>query len=408
MSTCHNQWPAPYSFEEQLKCAEAWEKANNKSLLKISDWNSAPSDIMVPHALIYQAINESLKSITRYAETAVLIDACGEMQQCLEEGYGVQFDEYARIHLFGNATQAIFGVMYGLKQAVSEPRALIIHPSYYSVQDSASQCGIPIFEMWRKKKEGFDIRLDLVEQFRRRHSVNILLLTDPVYSSGTCMNDAQWNHLIDYCWAHDIWLVVDMAFSGLSWTNANKVWIDRERLQRGNYRRVILIDSPTKRLFTNNLKIGLVFADLEIVDRLREFSDWHLGNLTGLQVEFARCLFRPENREGIETICIANANRAYANFQWLAAIVDESTLVSLVKPDSGFHALLFAQGTISRYVDAMKACQRLVTDLETLAIPTNDFFFDWDDEFGIRINLMCPPRKWEHVIKWIVANGIPI
>ena len=408
MSACHTRLPAPYSFEEQFELAEAWEKANNKCLLRVSDWNSDPSEVEVPYPLIHQAINESLKSITRYAETAVLVDACDEIQQDLKKGYGVPFSEHARIHLFGSATQAIFGVMYGLKHTVSEPRALIIHPSFYAVQDSASQCGIPIFETWRKKREGFEIKLELLEQFRCRHAVNVLILTDPVYSAGMCINEAEWNHLIDYSRTHDIWLVVDMAFSGLSWTESRKVWIDRERLLRGNYRKVILIDSPAKRLFTNNLKIGLVFADVEIVERLRDFSDYHLGNLTGLQVAFARSLFRPENRESIETICTINANHAQSNFQRLGTIIDGSPMVSLLRPDSGFHALLFARGTISRHVDAMNACLRLATDLETLAIPTNDFFFDWDDEFGIRVNLMYSPRKWEHVIKWLATFGMPV
>ena len=105
---------------------------------------------------------------------------------------------------------------------------------------------------------------------------------------------------------------------------------------------MILIDSPAKRLFTNNLKIGLVVADLKIVERLRDFSDWHLGNLTGLQVSFARNLFSPENRNDIETICTINANRACANFQQLETIVDGSKMVSLLRPDSGFYTLLFA------------------------------------------------------------------
>ena len=405
-SNCQSRHPAPYSFEVQFELAEVWEKANNKPLLRISDWNSDPNEVRVPYAIIRRAINEALGSTTRYAETAVLIETCDEIQQDLVKGYGISFDKNARIHLFGNATQAIFGVMYGLKQAMSEPRALIIHPSYYSVQDSASQCGIPIFEMWRKKREAFEINLEQLEQFRRQHAINIVILTDPVYSAGTYMNDVQWNDLINYCRTHDIWLVVDMAFSGLSWTDASKVWIDCGRLRRGSYRGVILIDSPAKRLFTNNLKIGLVVADLKIVERLRDFSDWHLGNLTGLQVSFARNLFSPENRNDIETICTINANRACANFQQLETIVDGSKMVSLLRPDSGFYTLLFARGIISRDVDAMKACHRLVTDLATLAIPTNDFFFDWDDEFGIRLNLMCSPRKWEHVIKYIAVHGI--
>lgn len=404
----HNQLPAFYSFEEQFEIAEVWAKENRKTLFKISDWNFDPSDVSIPHNLINEAISDSLKSTTHYAETSVLIDACKEIRHNLKTGYGVQFDTDSNIHLFGNATQAIFGVMYALKEAVNKPCALLIHPSYYSMQDSASQCGIQYFEMWRKKQDSFEIDFETIEQFRCKHKVNILVMTDPVYSAGSCMSVDQWSQLVDYCRLYDLWLVIDMAFSGLSWTDINNVWLDRDRLLRWDYRRVILIDSPAKRLFTNNLKIGLVFADIEIIEKLRDFTDWLLGNLTGLQVSFAKTLFKPENRESIETICSINVNRARKNYQRLEFIADGFQRIRLLKPEAGFHTLLFYRGVISRHVDAMKVCQSLVVDLGILPIPTNDFFFDHDDEFGIRLNLMCSPEKWEPVIKQIATYGIPV
>lgn len=403
-----NQLPAFYSFEEQFEIAEAWARSNNKSLFKISDWNFDPRDVSIPNNLIQEAINDSLHTTTQYAETSVLIEACKEIRNNLKVGYDVNFDTDSNIHLFGNATQAIFGVMYSLKEVVQSPLVLLIHPSYYSVQDSASQCGIQFFEMWRKKKNGFVIDLEIIEHYRRKHAINILVLTDPVYSAGTCMDTDQWYRLIDYCKVHEIWLVIDMAFSGLSWIDIDKVWLDRGRLLRWNYRRVILIDSPAKRLFTNNLKIGLVFADMEIIDKLRDFTDWLLGNLTGLQVSFAKTLFKPENRELVENLCKTNVNRAVTNYKKLENIVSDLQNLKLFKPDAGFHTLLFYRGALSRYVDAMKACQGMVEKLEILPIPTNDFFFDHDDEFGIRLNLMCSSEKWMPLIKQIDAYGIPV
>jgi aspartate/methionine/tyrosine aminotransferase len=104
---------------------------------------------------VQQAIIESMKSITHYAETISVVKACYQIQEDLKEVYGMQFDKQAHIYLFGNATQSIFCVMCALKQIVRRPSALVINPSYYSIKKSAKLFNIPVNEMWRKSRENF-------------------------------------------------------------------------------------------------------------------------------------------------------------------------------------------------------------------------------------------------------------
>lgn len=395
----------PYDFDEQFRLAHSWEKATGKTLLRISDWNSNPDEVVVPMRIIHSAIDESLLSLTRYAETARLVETSIGIQQGLQFGYDVVFDSHVRTHLFGNTTQAIFGVMYAMKKIVTEPKVLFIHPSYYSAMDTASLLGIPVIEMWRKRRDHFAFDFEKIDKIRRTHAINVIFLTDPVYSAGVRMSDDQWAALVNYCDREGIWIVVDMAFSGLSWVT-NDVWIDRTQLMRANYRRSILIDSPAKRLFTNNIKIAVVFADAVIIKVLEEFADSQIGNLTGIQMFFAKRLFEKQNRHELEFICSSNAKRACANFEYIQGIVGDSEQVFFEKPVGGFHALVFSRHSVGGTVDVMNSCQRWVTELETLAIPTNDFRFDASDEFGIRVNLMRSPQNYEHVIKWIAANGM--
>lgn len=396
----------PYSFEEQFELAERWEKENNVTLFRISDWNVEPDSVDIPLSIIHEATSHALDSITRYPETSLLVATCEEIQDSLKYAYSISFDPHARTHLFANATQAILGVMYSLKEIVPHPKALIIHPSYYSAQEAALLCGIPFIEMWRLKREDFRIDFQILDDHRKQHDINILYLTDPAYSAGISINQLEWEQLMAYCKEWDLWLVIDMAFSGLSWSNPNKAWIDAEKLTRHYYRKAILIDAPSKRLFTNNVKLGLVFADASVTDRLRDFSDWFLGNVTGLQLAFAKLIFDRSNKLELERICYVNSVRAKKHFTYMKYITAQSTKVSTIIPDSGFHALLFAKDVPSHSVNAMDVCMNLVTNYLTLAIPTNDFFYHPEDEFGIRLNLMSRPSKWEHFVRYVADKGL--
>lgn len=170
--------------------------------------------------------------------------------------------------------------------------------------------------------------------------------------------------------------------------------------------KTIVIDSPSKRLFTNNMKIGLVHAGIEVIEILRELSDSHIGNITGLQVAFAKSLFKRENKQYIENICKVNIKNAIETFQDIHSMTNSSNKILLAKPDTGFHAILYAKSQISRNIDSTNVCKRIITNYETLAIPTNDFGYDLDDDFGIRLNLMASLIKSKHIIKKFAEEGI--
>lgn len=399
--------PESYDFDEQFRRAHAWEKATGKTLFRISDWNSKPDEVTVPLRIINNAIEESIHSITYYAETEQIIRTSNDIQKGLVSGYDVAFAPHVRTHLFGNTTQAIFGVMFAIRKIVTNPKILFIHPSYYSAMETSSLLGIPVIEMWRKRRDQFVIDIEKIDKIRKAQSINVIFLTDPVYSAGVCMCNEEWNVLVNYCEHEGIWIVLDMAFSGLSWLD-DGVWIDRIKLMRANYKKSILIDSPSKRLFINNIKIAVVFADVQIINALQEFQDSQLGNLAGLQLYLAKRLFEKQNKDELEVICKSNADRAYENFLYIQGIVSNSDHVFFEKPNGGFHALAFSINSIGENVDVMNTCQRWVTELETLAIPINDFRFDTSDEFGVRVNLMITPQRYEHIIKWIATNGMLI
>src|SRR5580765_1726291 len=69
-----------------------------------------------------------------------------------------------------------------------------------------------------------------------------------------------------------------------------------------------------KRLFTNNMKVAIVFARHDVISYLQRFSDHHIGNISWFQLAFAKRLFASINRQTLEDICKTNADRAKAHF----------------------------------------------------------------------------------------------
>lgn len=396
-----------YSFEIQFEEAATWEAERGMTLERISDWNVPPGCVDVPHVLIEEAFQQSLLGTTNYAETAQLISCADAIRTSLVGAYGIELPASRQVHVFGNATQAITGVIYALREQLGHPRLLLVHPSYYCVQDAARLCGVETWGVFRRADQGFALDFERLAKLVRSKQVNVLCITDPVYSVGLALSEPEWSELVGFCDREGLWLVLDNAFGGLSWRDRESAWIQPARLST-TYEKLVLIDAPSKRLFVNNVKFGLVFAHAGIVQRLQEFTDWHLGNLTGLQLGFAESVFRGDHRDLIEGMCRTNANRAERTFRTLESIVAESPHLHAPRPTSGFYTTVYARATRLSDLDVMGACRAWIDRYRALVVPNADFNPAETDEFGVRINLMRPVASWSHAIAHAAQHGMPL
>jgi len=395
-----------YSFEAQVEEALAWEARHGITLTRISDWNVPGHCVAVPSDLVERAFRETLPTLTHYAETAQLV-ACGEeIRQAMSESHG-PLPEGRDVHLFGNATQAITAVVYALKELMGAPLTLLTHPSYYAFQDALRLCGLEAWGCFREAARGFAFDPDLLAQLVRRHRINVLVITDPVYSSGLSLDDQSWRELIALCAREGLWLVVDAAFGGLHWSDPARAWLDG-RLLAEPYEKLIVIDAPAKRLFVNGAKLGLVLAPEEVVGHLQDFTDWHLGNLAALQLRLAQLLFSPAQRPYIEVICRENAAKAASAYEVLAGHLKSSEHAYAFRPDSGFYAMLYARNSSLRDVDVMAGCRAWMEQRGVLVIPNADFHPSAKDDFGVRINLLRPLAAWSRVVADVADRGMPL
>jgi len=394
-----------YNFDHHWALAERYKSAGN-SLLRLSDWNNAREDVCTPNKLIQDCQESSRQNIELYTESTKLAEICDCAQTSLIETYQLQIAEWRKLHFFGSATQAIFATFFCLNQ-IEKLRALVLQPSYYPIPIISDTLGFPFTSLHIVKQGIPSIDLEQVKAMCGQGKVNLILLTDPIYCVGKRIPVAELLQLIDYCENNGIWLVIDAAFGRMAWHDEKKTWIDQELFNLlGQTERVVFIDSPAKRLFINGMKLGIVFANDDLISRLRGYSDFVIGNLAGVQAAFGERIFSPKYKDELQIVCSENTRRAKQNFNLLQRTLADTCLYSEM-PEEGFHCLIFDKGKVNAGVDPMRAVEILLNDYGIYALPTHDFFFSSNDAFGLRMNLMLAPHRWQSQIARLAVMGLP-
>ncbi|MHB9116675.1 MAG: pyridoxal phosphate-dependent aminotransferase [Burkholderiales bacterium] len=395
----------PYSFERHLANALEWEKRNRTRTLKLSDWNCGREDPRVPTTLLEAAAQFAIENLTTYTETSMTLGLGEQVSYWLRTRNHGEFAVDSAVHLYANATQALFASIYAIREELTDPKFLLIHPSYYSTHDALSIMRISYVEHWRKLRNHGVLDVDELAALWKQHRFNAILLTDPMYSTGIEFSESNLNQTIRFAEDRDIWIMIDSAFGGLTWEDEDRQWLDLRKIQRRGFEKCIVIDSPSKRLFTNNLKLGVVHCSKGLSARFEKFSDSFMGNITGMQFGFAKAIFDPVNASQMEAICRENVQKIRRHYAHLISKASESSKLFFIPPDSGFHTMLFFCGIDTDTSDPMRACAELV-ERGIFALPTNDYYYHGNDPFGFRINLMNSPTRWEHVVTRLAVEGI--
>ncbi len=395
----------PYNFEKHIANALEWEKRNQTQTLRLSDWNCGRDDPCVPTALLETAAQFAFENLTTYTETSMTLGLGDQVSHWLRTRPNSEFAADSAVHLYGNATQALFASIYAIREEQPAPKFLLIHPSYYATHDAFSTMRIPYVEHWRKLRNHGALDVDELAALWKQQGFNAILLTDPMYSTGIEFSENNLYQTIQFAEDRDIWIVIDSAFGGLTWKDEDRQWLDLRKFQRCGFEKCIVIDSPSKRLFTNNLKLGVVHCSKRLSPRFEKFSDSFAGNITGMQFGFTKALFDPVNSDQMEAICRENVQRIRQHYAHLISKASESSKLFFIPPDSGFHTMLFFRGIDTDGSDPMRACAALV-EQGVFALPTNDYYYHGNDPFGFRINLMNSPLRWEPVVTRLATEGI--
>jgi len=395
----------PYDFHLHIENAKNWESKTGRVLGKLSDWNCGRFDPETPVSLLEEAFTYAVETFTTYTETSITLQLGDAILADLHSNPESCFNANSALHLYGNATQALFASIYAIRESVQNLKFLVVHPSYYANHDSLKALQVPYHEYWRTLSVNGHVDLNNLRLFKEKNEFNAILITDPMYSTGIELTDENLKEILDFAETHDIWIIIDSSFSGLSWENPKKRWLDFIKIGRNGYKKCLVVDSPSKRLFTNNLKIGMVHCDKSVSHHLEKFSDSFVGNITGIQHNFFKRVFIQANKEKIEAICTNNTRKIIDNYEYLLSIAHGSSHIYFIRPDAGFHTMIFFKGLQTGTFNSMSFCEGLVNQ-GVFALPTNDYYYASSDPFGVRINLINSPRKWERLIRQFAEKGI--
>jgi aspartate/methionine/tyrosine aminotransferase len=376
----------PYNIFEHLRAADLYTLHHGKEPFFLSDWNNNSSEVVIPTKLLELAHNNALLHITKYTETHIVRGIMEEHKRLLRGTFGIDLKEHLGL-VFGNATAALSIFLQSLRAI--EPNLSIgtVSPSYYSIDNVCNTLSIPVKRFFLEHCESFLPDMNRLREFIEETSVRCLVLTNPVYCAGCIIPDETIKDILSLCEENGVWVLIDTAFSGLNWTDASKISLNGSLISLVcSFKNAILIDSPTKRLFLNGLKLGIAYGPEIIIEKMRHLSDCMLGNITREQICLLRLLYSTEHRGYLEEVCFANMGVAKSTYQSLTKVIPVSA--ELTKPDCGIHCMIFSRSLACHRVDSLSTSLAILAECGVVALPVTDFNYSSISPFGVRVNLL--------------------
>lgn len=376
----------PYSFGKIASEVKLYERNRGIPLARVSDWDSNPNDVSVPFQIYMEAFEKSLDTLTKYPDIDQTKDICETIKLTLL-GKSIAPE---KLHIFGSATQAINMLFFALSVKNPGARVIILNPSYFSIKNSAETFGLMTGTIYRSSSNGFQFPTAEIETVRKRYEADIkqkvraVVITEPIYSSGVKQHSASLQALAKYCGDNDLLLIIDGAFSGLSW-RGEYTWQDLDLLSLLKHKHVVLVDSISKSLFILNTKVGILYGPQWLVAIAETGISWISGNITALQQQLVAAVFSQSYEPEITRSCRENIEHFKSRFAHLERLAVDSPY-KLLRPDSGYYALAVRADCTIGNVDAM-SWSRYLIEKGVYALPGHAFGYSNEDRFCFRISL---------------------
>jgi aspartate/methionine/tyrosine aminotransferase len=375
-----------YSFGKIASEVKLYERNRGIPLARVSDWNSSPKDVSVPFPMYMEAFEKSLATITKYPDVDQTKNICEQIRLTLLS----KAITTEKLHIFGSATQAINMLFFALSVKNPGARVIILNPSYFSIKNSAETFGLMTETIYRSSSNGFQFPTAEIEAVRLKYGADIkqkvcaIAITEPIYSSGVKQHSASLQAFAKYCGDNDLLLIIDGAFSGLSW-EGDYTWQDLDLLSLLKHKHVALVDSISKSLFILNTKVGILYGPQWLVEIAESGISWISGNITALQQQLVASVFSRSCEPDITRSCRQNIEHFKNRFAHLERLAVDSPY-RLLRPDSGYHTMAVRADCTIGSVDVMGWSRHLI-EKGVYALPGHAFGYSNEDRFCFRISL---------------------
>lgn len=357
----------------------------------LSDWDNKIGEGNFYEAIVKKAYENALKGSGQYK---FAYEQFGIKQQVLnfinETGNLSLTDK--NITLSPGATQSIFLSLKSIER-LGRHRALLITPAYFSTYFSLEETNLFINFFHLLDENDYRIDFDLLVQKIEEQFLDVIILTDPVYSSGIDVNVSDYVKLSEICRIYQVALVVDFSLGGLLWKDSSSMLIASQKLNViKTLPDFVFVDSITKRLSLNGMKFSLLLGSESIIDQVDSISESVYGGLSSIQCELMKKIYTADAIPYLEQRRLDTVQLVSQNWRVLKSLLIDTSF-KLSNTDSGYFATLNHKNLNLEDIDSEKLSSCLLKEKGILALTKNKLSYYQKNKFGVRLNLCQETTK---------------
>lgn len=298
-----------------------------------------------------------------------------------------------------NGTSSILLSLMGL-QELGITNILVFTPVYFSTLNILEKLNFKIIEHPISFETGFDINFDMLEKQFQESDIKAIFATSPIFGSGMELPLSSLTFLVELCNKYGIWLVLDYVYGGLLWDGLkpedyvfnHNVYTILKKSERS-----VLIESISKRVFLNGVKIAMIFSSPDFIRRILRLSICTVGSMCYAQLKAFKSLYCIENIAYLAQCMndtIHQARRTYRSIKSL--ILGKNFQIS--NCHSSYFALLKVPKILN--INDIEYSIWILKNSGILTIPHSRYQLDCKDGYCFRVNLL---KQKEEVISGIMA-----
>lgn len=261
-------------------------------------------------------------------------------------------------------------------------RVALARPGYAAYKNILAALGCEVVELDCGVEERFQPTVELLDRAHAEAPLSGLLVASPANPTGTMLDAAQMRELADWCREHDVQLISDEIYHGITFTDSTgetALAFDED---------AVVISSFSKFWGMTGWRLGWTILPQDLVEPCLAIT----GNLT-------LCPPVPAQHAAIEAFtdaAYAEGEHAVAGFaaarQYVLDALDELGWRDIAPADGAFYMYARIDDVLGPYSDATAWCAALLEEEHVALTPGLDF----DSVHGnrwVRLSLAAGPER---------------
>ena len=352
----------------------------------ISGWDIDNENVVFPETLIKSALSFPYAESMEYNFSEDLHHLKLMISKYILEYEKIDLieDEICITH---NATSSIYLTLYSLILGGCK-NFMIFTPVYFSILHTINDFNCNLFYFHLKNQDQFYIDLDLLFSQIVLNNIDVLVITDPIYSTSILIPDDVFSEIINRCKKANIWIVVDSTLGGINWNeeiirNFSKKKMDILK----NIEKKVIISSFPKNLFLNGLKYSLAVGNKDIMIKIEDLSCKVSGSFCTPQLNLIKIIYDDSNYSFIQHIATKNLEKIKNNYSILEASL-LGTDWEVCSSNSGYFTMIYNVNYKIYEIDSQLFVKEILENHDIRILPSEYFNFQYQNLYGIRINLL--------------------